>query len=242
MDTIDLPTAPRAAVGGEPGRSHLRWVAIAVLALVIDLVDNFWITSLRGAVGAIEQIQEPFDAWVRTSTLMLPFYVLAVAGAALLARRLARRVSYNVVRSLIVGVLVVATTMLVGIGVLTVNAVRDYHTQSAQLAVMHANHQTTASSATDPVHAGHDATTSGCDALCHQRRSTLEIDERAVGYGTVVLLISNAVIVAFLVVLWGLRLWTRRTPTARRTRPSIWSLARARRGVAVRLGSRSGPA
>ena len=84
MDTTRRRQCP---VGGERRRSHLRWVAIAVLAVVIDLVDNFWITSLRGAVGAIQQVQEPFDAWVRTSTLMLPLYVLAVAGAAVLGRR-----------------------------------------------------------------------------------------------------------------------------------------------------------
>src|SRR6478735_12651974 len=137
MDTLEAAKAP---VGGERRRSHLRWVAIVALAIIIDLVDNFWATSLRGAVGAIEQVQEPFDAWVRTSTLMLPLYVVAVAGAALIGRRLVRHVRFNVVRSVIVGLLIVAATMLVGIGALTVNPFRDYRAQSAELAVMHANH------------------------------------------------------------------------------------------------------
>ncbi len=190
MDTLAAPTAPAS---GERGRSHLRWVAIAALALVIDLVDNFWVTSLRGAVGAIEQVQEPFNAWVRASTLMFPLYLLAVAAAAVIGRRLVRNVRFDVVRSMIVGLLVVAATMLVGIGALTVNAVRDYHAQSAELAVMHATHHS-ATSTGDSAHADHaaGASTAGCDALCQERRATLDVDKRAVGYGTVVLLISNA--------------------------------------------------
>src|SRR6478735_11501678 len=119
MDTLEAAKAP---VGGERRRSHLRWVAIVALALLIDLVDNFWATSLRGAVGAIQQVQQPFDAWVRTSTLMLPLYVVAVAGAAVIARRLVRNVRISVVRSAIVGLLVVGATMLVAIGALTFNS------------------------------------------------------------------------------------------------------------------------
>ena len=81
---------------------------------------------------------------------MLPLYVLAVAAAAVLGRRMVRRVRMNVVRSMIVGLLVVGATMLVGIGALTVNAFRDYHAQSAQLAVMHATHERPTTSSERP--------------------------------------------------------------------------------------------
>jgi hypothetical protein len=100
-----------------------------------------------------------------------------------------------------------------------VNAVRDYHTESEQLSVMHALHASTATNSAEAAehaahegHAGHAAGGAGCDSLCQSKRSTLDVQKRAVFYGGILLLISNAVLVAFLVVLWGIRLWTRYTP------------------------------
>ena len=200
----------------EPGRSHLRWVTLALLAVVIAFVDGFWTTSLRGAVGAIEQTQEPFDAWVRSSELMLPFYVLAVVVAAVIARRWVGTGRRNLVKPLAVALLLVVTTTLVGIGGMAVNAVNDYHLQSERLAVVHARHVGTdaAGSVHDPAeHADQAAAGEGCDALCQAQHSTLAVHKRAVAYGGVVLLLTNVLLVGFLVVLWDLRLWTRYTPT-----------------------------
>jgi len=194
-------------------------VALALVAVVIDLVDTFWSTSLRGAVGAIQQVQEPFRSWIRTSALMLPLYVLAVAAAAWMGRRWFRAIRRNLVRSLAVAGLVLATTTAVGIGAVGVNAARDYHTESEQLTVMHALHASTATNSAEASehaahegHAGPTAASAGCDTLCQSKRSTLDVQKRAFAYGAFVLLISNAVLVAFLVVFWGVRLWTRYTP------------------------------
>ena len=200
----------------EGGRSHLRWVTLVLLAVVIDFVDGFWTISLRGAVGAIEHTQEPFDAWVRSSELTLPFYVLAVVVAALIARRWVGTSRRNPVKPLAVALLVVATTTLVGIGAIAVNAVNDYHLQSERLAVVHARHIGTnaADAVHDPAeHADHVAADGGCDALCQANHSTLVVHERAVAYGGVVLLLTNVLLVGFLIVLWDVRLWKRDTPT-----------------------------
>ena len=128
------------ALRDEPGRTHLRWVTLTLLAVVIAFVDGFWTTSLRGAVGAIEETQEPFEAWVRSSELTLPFYVLAVVVAAVIARRWVGTGRRNLVKPLAVALLVVVTTTLVGVGAMAVNAVNDYHLQSERLAVVHARH------------------------------------------------------------------------------------------------------
>src|SRR3954454_15846519 len=210
MDTVE-ELAPTPT--GPPASSHLRWVALALVAVVIDLVDTFWTTSLRGAIGAIQQVQEPFHSWVRTSALMLPLYVLAVAAAAWIARRWFRAIRPNLLRSLAVAGLVLATTTLLGIGAVGVNATRDYHTESGQLTLMHALHASVATNSLEHAehanHSGHSTTCASCDTLCQAKRTTLDVQKRGMVYGSVVLLLSNAALVAFLVVLWGVRLWTR---------------------------------
>ena len=203
------------ALSDDPGPSHLRWGTVAILAVVIDFVDGFWTTSLHGAVGAIEQTQEPFDAWLRSSELMLPFYVLAVVVAAVIARRWVGTSRRNLVKPLTAALLVVATTTFVGIGGIAVNAVNDYHLQSEQLALVHARHVGTNAAGSLHDTAEHaEKADAGCDALCQAQRSTLAVHERGVAYGGVVLLLTNLVLVAFLVVLWDVRLWTRYTTTA----------------------------
>ena len=203
------------ALRDEPDRSHLRWVTLALLAVLIAFVDGFWTTSLRGAVGAIEQTQEPFEAWMRSSELTLPFYVLAVVVAAVIARRWVGTGRRNLVEPLAVALLVVVTTTLVGVGAMAVNAVNDYHLQSERLAVVHARHVGTdpAGSVHDPAEHADHAADEGCNALCRAQRSTLAVHERAVAYGGVVLLLTNLLLVGFLVVLWDVRLWARHAPT-----------------------------
>ena len=211
MISVDrTPPAPSE----EPGRLHLRWVTLALLAIVIAFVDGFWTTSLRGAVGAIEQTQEPFDSWVRSSELTLPFYVLAVVVAAVIARRWVGTGRRNLVKPVAVALLVVVTTTLVGVGAMAVNSVNDYHLQSERLAVVHACHVGTDGSVHDPAeHADHASAGEGCNALCKAQRSTLAAHERGAAYGGVVLLLTNVLLVGFLVVLWDIRLWSRHTPT-----------------------------
>src|SRR3954469_4082092 len=178
MDSVD---ASGPGQRGRPAPSHLRWVALALVAVVIALVDTFWTTSLRGAVGAIAQVQEPFRSWVRTSALMLPLYVLAVAAAAWMARRWFRAIRPNLMTSLAVAGLVLATTTVVGVGAVGVNAARDYHTESGQLTLMHALHASVATNSLEHAehanHTGHATAGAGCDTLCQAKRTTLEVQK-----------------------------------------------------------------
>src|SRR4051795_9048994 len=70
-------------------RRQLRvyWLTIAFFAVVIAYGDGFWVTTVQGAVGAIERNDPPVSRWLRDSTLMLPLFFLAVLAAVLLARR-----------------------------------------------------------------------------------------------------------------------------------------------------------
>jgi len=61
------------------------WRTVLPVAVVLSFADGFWITSLRGAVGAIERTEAPAETWMRESALAVPLFVLAVLGAVTLA-------------------------------------------------------------------------------------------------------------------------------------------------------------
>ena len=64
--TLERPSAEPAAP--EPPerpsearpRTSVPWATVLTLAVVLAYADGFWMTSLRGAVGAIERTQGPF--------------------------------------------------------------------------------------------------------------------------------------------------------------------------------------
>lgn len=204
---MSVPSAVVVRVG-ESRWLQPHWIAVAVLAVVIDFADGFWATSLHGAVGAIERTQEPFDLWLRSSTLMLPLYVLAVVLAAWVGRRWVGPSRRNVLTSLTVAVLVVVTTTFVGIVELAVNSAIDYHAQSEQLETAHARDLGTNVDGSPHDPAQHAAELAAdCNVVCKSQQATLAVHKRAVAYGSVVLLITNAVLAVFLVVLWGVRPW-----------------------------------
>ena len=79
--TVECPTAV-------PARRGVPWATVLPVAVVMAYANGFWLTSLRGAVGAIERTQGPFASWLRESTLALPAYVFVVLGALTVALRL----------------------------------------------------------------------------------------------------------------------------------------------------------
>jgi hypothetical protein len=59
----------------------VAWWTVLPLAALMAYGDGFWVISLRGAAGAIERMDSPFQAWLRESTLFLPVFVIAVLAA-----------------------------------------------------------------------------------------------------------------------------------------------------------------
>ena len=177
------------------GAAPVPWFTVAALAVLMDVAAGFWLTSIQGAVGAIERAQTPFASWLRISTLMLPAFVVAVLTALALARRRfgpALRTTRKVVAA---ALLVVAAGTVVGIGQLAVSAAYDYHLQSQHLELIHATHP-----------GAHVHDDGSCVGLCAAKRATLVVDVRAVGYGSAAVLGTDVVLVAWVVAMRGGRL------------------------------------
>lgn len=174
-------SGPAAAASTSPG---IPWATVVAFAAVLAYADGFWMVSVRGAAGAIERVGTPFEAWVRESSLSLPWFVMAVLAAFALSLRwaAARRRRCSTVTT---ALLVVAAGTLVGVAELTASAAYDYHLQWSMSREM----QEMRGSCPD-----------GC--LAAEHRATVSLQLRAVAYGAVIVLVSNLVLVGWL---WALR-------------------------------------
>jgi hypothetical protein len=181
--------------GTLPGRlKAVPWLTVLPLAAVLSYADGFWMTSLRGAVGAVERSQEPFLTWLRESTLTLPVFVVAVIGALALAARLFGPVLLTTKAILATALIVVVAGTLIGIYEIATSAAYDYSLQTSQAQLM--------SSVSDTV-AGGMAT--------HQNQASLGLQVKAVGYGSGLLLVTNLIVVGWVVAIRGGQLRVRTT-------------------------------
>jgi hypothetical protein len=203
MSTINATTtAAPPVLGARPG---LPWSTVLPLAVVLSYADGFWMTSFRAATGAIERTQEPFTTWVRESTLALPVFVFAVLGSLALALRLFGRRG-TPPKVLPAALMVVAGATLAGIGELAVSSAYDYHLQSAGMALMDSMRNTAIAS-----------------PLAQQQQASLGLQLRSVGYASVVLLVTNLILVGWVVAARGgrLNLTSTRARPARYPRPEV---------------------
>jgi hypothetical protein len=177
-------TRPAAALAqDQPG---VPWPTVISLAVVLAYADGFWMTSLRGAVGAMQTTQSPFATWWRESTLVIPVFVVAVLGVLMLARRWFGPVLRRP-RTVVATVLLIVTAgTVVGLAQIAVGAAYDYHLQSAQLRMM-------------------DLMQSMCTGNClpQQQHDTLATSIRGGLYVSRWLLLTNLVLVGWLVALRG---------------------------------------
>jgi len=172
-----------------PGRLAIPWLTVMSLAVVMAYATGFWLVSLRGAVGAIERTQGPFVTWLRESTLLLPVFVLAVLGALTLAMRRFGPVLRRARMVVAAALMVVAAGTLVGIAAIAASAAYDYHLQSNLL-------QTVGSM-------NHGGGPAGVQA---QQQASLDLQVRAVAYGSAILLATNLVLVGWVLAFRGGRL------------------------------------
>jgi len=199
-DTMDRPVdRPRRH------RLGLSWATIILFAAVISYVNGFWVTSLQGAVGAIERSEPPFDRWLRDSTIMLPFYAGGVLVAMLLARRWFGRSPRAVVRGAGAALLVIAMCTLVGVAEVANSAAYDYRLQTEHIEFVHdLNHTGTADSATPAA-----TSTDACVGACAAKESTLGLHIRAITKASALMLVTNILLVGWLLAVGGDRLWQR---------------------------------
>src|SRR4051794_7579891 len=179
------------------------WLTAAPVAVLLAYADGFWLTSLQGAVGAIERAQTPFANWWRTSTLMVPVFLIAVLGALALARRWYGPNLRGTKAVLATALLVTAAATLVGVADLVANAAYDYHLQ-ANLIEFSLNMR-----AGGPAAAGMnmDASTmasmAGMGDVPTQLHNTLMVHARGVGYATPLILVNHLVLVAWMTAMRG---------------------------------------
>ncbi|MFN0280472.1 MAG: hypothetical protein ACKVZ6_00700 [Kineosporiaceae bacterium] len=234
------PAARRRGPGVGAGRDRLpvSWWTVVLLAALMAYADGFWVTSLRGAVGAVERVQEPFASWLRDGTVALPVFILAVAGSFLVAARRFGPGLRGARAVLVTALLVAAAGSLVAMGQVVVGAVADYRLQSELIATMDANHSRASGPVLDPSTtavapapaAGSAAAvdpvtgTLACDSVCRSRRETLRVHVRGIEYAAAVVVLTNLVLVGWVVAWRGGRFsgsWTAAgtagaTPSARR--------------------------
>lgn len=193
--TTELPGALRSKLA-------VPWSTVVPLAVVMAYADGFWMVSLRGAVGAIERTQAPFASWMRESTLTLPIFVFAVLAAMTLALRWFGPV-LRASRTVLAALLIVAAGTVVGIAEIAISSAYDYGLQSSQLQLMDAM--------------SHTCTAGDCLAL--QQQASLGLQVSAVGFASGIVLVTNFVLVGWVVAVRGGRLDLTRTRRAARALP-----------------------
>ncbi len=176
-------------VSTAPAPSGVPWRTVLPLAVVLALANVFWIVSLRGAVGAIERTQTPFESWVRESALSLPLFVLAVLGGLALALRWFGPSGHRPRQVALTGLLVASAATLAGVAVLAASTFYDFLLQLDQESMMGAMKQS-------------------CSTACQaaQDEATFWLQLRSFGWGTLLLLGTNVVLVAWAVAALGGRL------------------------------------
>jgi hypothetical protein len=183
----------------QSGRTTLRarlgvvpWSTVVPIAVLMAYADGFWMISLRGTVGSIERTQEPAATWLRESTLALPAFVLALLAALMLAARWFGPALRRPKTIMATALLVVAAGTLVGIAGLAASSAYDYHLQSAQLQLKGSM--------------GTMGSMGSMGATAEQQQASLGLQVRAVTYGSGLLLVTNFVLVGWLVAIRGGRL------------------------------------
>jgi hypothetical protein len=175
-------TSPRRRIRGFLSPWPVRRRTVVVLAALMAYADGFWLTSVQGAVGAIERAQSPFALWLLSSTLMLPLYVLAVLVALGLGRR--RMGGLTSAKQIVVaGLLIVAAGTLLATSGALVSAVLDYRLQAVQVTFAHALHPH--------------------GSIGAQLLLTRQADDAGARYAAMATLISNAVLVAWVLAARG---------------------------------------
>jgi hypothetical protein len=208
------------------GKVPLPWVTVVVLAVLLAAADGFILTSLQGAVGAIERSQGPFASWARDTALVLPLFVLALMWAFTRAHR-KHGLTTPALRSprkvLTTALLIVAAGSAVGIGETAVSAGYDYHLQSALLQKSSGLHSHTVGAPSTAGAGANPAYAKG--GWTPEQRQTMAIDVKAVAFGSGIILIVNLVLVGWVVALRGGRLDV--LPAGRRRRRNSTAPVRA---------------
>ena len=197
--TIDA-VATRPGLGQRQLQRTVAWGTVIPLAAVMAYANGFWMTSLSGAVGAIERTRSPFTDWWHQATLALPIYIFGVLVALTLAQRWFGSVLRRQRAVAATALLVIAAGTVIGVALIAASSAYDYHLQANQLRVMDSMHSICAG-----------------NCLAQAQHATLAVHIHAVIYVGRLILLSDLVLIAWMVAMFGGRLnvsTPRRQPTS----------------------------
>jgi hypothetical protein len=183
--TTTRRTTTRAARG-------VPWRTVGVLAVVLAYADGYWLVSVQGAVGAVGRTDHQFLTWLRESTVILPAFAFVVLAALTLAAHWFGSTPERARTAIATALLVVLGSTAVGMAAIVANSVFDYHVQSAGLRFMQA------------MPSMHGRCDSNC--LAQQQRESLAVLVRGVLVVSRWVVLTNLVLVAWIVALLGGRL------------------------------------
>jgi hypothetical protein len=186
MSIVSTTERPNAI---QHGRLGVPWKTVGLLGAVMAYADVFWLTSLRNSVGgATERVQAPFASWWQESTLVLPVFVFAVLGAVMLAMHWFGPVVRKPRPVTVTGLLIVAAGTVAGVAATAASSAYDYHLGVVQ----------------GPMKSMRGVCTGSCLEQQHHEMFALHV--RGVVYISGWILLTNLVLVAWLVAMWGGRL------------------------------------
>lgn len=126
-------------IAGYGERLPVRWPMAVLFAIAIAYADGFWMTSIQGAVGALERIEPPFTRWLRDATLMIPLVTCAVLLALLCAHRWVHSNPRQIARLGGAVLMVALFGTAIGVAEAANSSLEDYRLQVRHMGFIHAN-------------------------------------------------------------------------------------------------------
>ena len=182
---------PSRARARRPAPAGVPWATVATFAVGMSCTAAFWLVSLTGAIGAPDRYARPFATWVMLSIALLPVFGAGVLGAMMLAKRWFGPVLHGWARVVATALLILAGGTLAGVVAIAASGAYDYHFQ------MHVLHTMGGMSGMAP-----------CTGECipREEHQILVLHIRGVVLVSQKLLLANAVLVAWIVAMWGGRI------------------------------------
>jgi hypothetical protein len=197
------------------------WGTVLLFGAALALADWFWVVALGGAVGSIQRAEAPFARWLSGSVVLMPVFGLAVLAALSVARRRYGAVVDRARPVAATALMVAAGASVVGVGALVTSSAFDYRLQMAQLDGMSA------------------MGAARCVGQCleSQQQSTLALHLKAAALGSLLLVVTNLLLVLWLIAVRGGRLSLERAAAAAPVAERSWQAELQRVLVAALVGA-----
>jgi len=180
---------PSRARAHSPARPGVPWGTVATLAVGMSCTSAFWLVALAGAVGSPERYQTPFATWVMMSIALLPVYGAGVLGTLMLAKRWFGPKLRWPSTVLATGLLLIVSGTLVGIAAIAASSAYDYSLQVPHIG---------------STMAGMASCTGDC--IPKEKHDIFALHVRGVQLVSQKLLLTNAVLVFWMIAMWGGRI------------------------------------